>query len=51
MMEKHHSRVHVLQKVVFEHYRSALPEFPFVSSVAAGKVGYNMVCRLLQNYQ
>ena len=38
MMEKHHSRVHVLQKVVFEHYREALPEFPFVSSVAAGKV-------------
>lgn len=37
-MEKHHSRVHVLQKVVFEHYREALPEFPFVSSVAAGKV-------------
>lgn len=39
MMEKHHSRVHVLQKVVFEHYRQALPDFPFVSSVAAGKVG------------
>ncbi|CAN0171715.1 unnamed protein product, partial [Hapterophycus canaliculatus] len=38
MMEKHHSRVHVLQKVVFEHYRQVLPDFPFVSSVAAGKV-------------
>ena len=30
--------MHVLQKVVFEHYRKALPDFPFVSSVAAGKV-------------
>lgn len=38
MMERHHSRLHVLQKVIFQHYRKALPEFPFVSSVAAGKV-------------
>lgn len=43
MMEKHHSRVHVLQKVVFEHYRQALPDFPFVSSVAAGKVRESLV--------
>lgn len=38
MMNRHHSRVHELQKLVFEHYREALPEFPFVSSAAAGKV-------------
>ena len=45
MMERHHSRMHVLQKVVFEHYRKALPDFPFVSSVAAGKVIFSVYIR------
>lgn len=45
MMERQHSRMHVLQKVVFEHYRKALPDFPFVSSVAAGKV---RVCQVAE---
>ncbi|CAM9599683.1 unnamed protein product, partial [Choristocarpus tenellus] len=37
MMERHHGRVHSLQKVAFKHFAQQMPDLPFASSLAAGK--------------